>query len=153
MEIRQVTDDGEKRRVARLVLEALPEWFGIPEEREGYVAGCAGHPLFCAYDNDRPVGFLCLRETGDATVELYVMGVLRERHRRGIGRALFLRAREAAAELGYAFMQVKTVQSGRYEQYDRTNAFYRSLGFREFEVFPTLWDPWNPCQVYVMSIG
>lgn len=152
MEIRQITDDVEKGRVARLVLEALPEWFGIPEEREGYVAGCAGLPFSCAYDDNRPVGFLCLRETGDATVELYVMGVLKEHHRRGIGRALFLRAREAAEELGYAFMQVKTVQSGRYEQYDRTNAFYRSLGFREFEVFPTLWDPWNPCQVYVMSI-
>lgn len=153
MEIRQIADDDEKGRIARLVLEALPEWFGIPEEREGYVAGCAARPFFCAYDDERPVGFLCLRETGDATVELYVMGVLRERHRRGIGRALFLRAREAAAELGYAFMQVKTVQSGRYEQYDRTNEFYRALGFREFEVFPTLWDPWNPCQVYVMSIG
>lgn len=153
MEIRQIADDDEKGRIARLVLEALPEWFGIPEEREAYVAGCAARPFFCAYDDERPVGFLCLRETGDATVELYVMGVLRELHRRGIGRALFLRAREAAADLGYAFMQVKTVQSGRYEQYDRTNEFYRSLGFREFEVFPTLWDPWNPCQVYVMSIG
>ena len=29
---------------------------------------------------------------------------------------------------------------------------YLALGFREFEVFPTLWDEWNPCQVYVMSL-
>ncbi len=28
-----------------------------------------------------------------------------------------------------------------------------SLGFREFEVFPTLWEEWNPCQIYVMSVG
>ena len=153
MEVRQVADDGEKRRITRLVLEALPEWFGIPEERERYVAECAGHPFFCACDDERPIGFLCLRETGDATVELYVMGVLREHHRQGVGRELFHRAREAAAGLGYAFMQVKTVQSGHYEQYDHTNEFYRSLGFREFEVFPTLWDAWNPCQVYVMAIG
>lgn len=29
---------------------------------------------------------------------------------------------------------------------------YLSLSFREFEVFPTLWDEWNPCQIYVMSV-
>ena len=39
---------------------------------------------------------------------------------------------------GYSFMQVKTVQMGRYENYDETNRFYRSLGFKEFEVFPEL---------------
>ena len=44
-------------------------------------------------------------------------------------------------------MQVKTVQMGRYEDYDRTNRFYLSLGFKEFEVFPLLWDEWNPCQI------
>ena len=49
-------------------------------------------------------------------------------------------------------MQVKTVQMGRYKEYDDTNRFYRSLGFKELEVFPTLWDEWNPCQIYVMSI-
>ena len=58
----------------------------------------------------------------------------------------------AAGGLGYAFMQFKTVQIGRYEDYDRTNLFYRSLGFREFEVFPDLWDQDNPCQIYVMSL-
>lgn len=49
-------------------------------------------------------------------------------------------------------MQVKTVQMGRYDEYDRTNRFYLALGFKEFEVFPTLWDEWNPCQIYVMAL-
>ena len=53
---------------------------------------------------------------------------------------------------GYSFLQVKTVQMGKYEDYDRTNRFYISLGFKEFEVFPLLWDELNPCQVYVMSL-
>lgn len=26
------------------------------------------------------------------------------------------------------------------------------VGFKEFEVFPTLWDEANPCQVYVMAL-
>jgi len=80
------------------------------------------------------------------------MGVLKELHRRGIGRELFAGAKSAASEKGYSFIQVKTVQMGRYEEYDRTNRFYLSLGFKEFEVFPTLWDEWNPCQIYVMGL-
>ncbi len=80
------------------------------------------------------------------------MGVLKEYHRQGIGKELFLNAKKLAVEKGYAFLQVKTVQMGRYEEYDNTNRFYLSLGFKEFEVFPTLWDEWNPCQIYIMSL-
>ena len=150
--IQKVTDFQEQQRISRHILEALPEWFGIPEAREAYIRDSCGKPFFCACQGEKPAGFLYLKETGDATVELYVMGVLKEYQRRGIGRLLVERAREEAREQGYAFMQVKTVQMGRYAEYDETNRFYQSMGFREFEVFPTLWDPWNPCQVYVMSL-
>ena len=81
------------------------------------------------------------------------MGVAKDFHRKGIGKALFLRARDIAVEKGYSFMQVKTVKMGVYEDYDRTNLFYKSLGFKEFEVMPLLWDEANPCQIYVMSIS
>lgn len=150
MEIKQIADHAEKQQITRLILEALPEWFGIPEAREEYIAVSVDQLFFCAYDQDKPVGFLYLKETGKDTVELYVMGVLKEYHRQGIGRALFQQAKAAAS--GYSFIQVKTVQMGRYEEYDRTNRFYLSLGFKEFEVFPTLWDECNPCQIYVMSL-
>lgn len=152
MEIKQLTDDLEKQKVVRLILEALPDWFGIPEAREEYITGSMNQIFFCAYEKDSPVGFLYLKETGNATVELCVMGVLMEFHRNGIGRELFHHAKKAACESGYSFIQVKTVQMGKYEEYDRTNKFYLSLGFQEFEVFPTLWDEWNPCQIYVMSL-
>lgn len=152
MEITQITDSLNKQNVTRLVLEALQDWFGIPEAREEYIAESDNKIFFCAFDSDRPVGFLYLKETGRDTVELHVMGVLKEFHRKGIGRELFNRAKVAAIEQGYSFMQVKTVQMGKYEEYDRTNKFYLSLGFKEFEVFPALWDKWNPCQIYIMSL-
>ncbi len=41
---------------------------------------------------------------------------------------------------------------GFYENYDQTNLFYRNVGFKEFEVFPMLWDEHNPCQIYVMAL-
>ena len=152
MDIREVTDANEKQRITRLVLSALPEWFGIPEAREEYIAGSADKPYFAAFAGGQPLGFVCLRETGKDTAELFVMGVMKEHHRQGIGRALFKKAADTAAREGYSFLQVKTVQMGRYDEYDCTNRFYLSLGFKEFEVFPTLWDEHNPCQVYVMAL-
>ncbi len=153
MQIKQIDSDAEREHIARILLESLPDWFGIPQAREEYIAGSRGTPFFCAFDGERPVGFLYLKETGRHTVEVAVMGVARECHRQGIGRRLFEQAREKARQMGYSFIQVKTVQMGRYDIYDDTNRFYVSLGFRELEVFPTLWDEANPCQVYIMAIG
>ena len=92
-------------------------------------------------------------ETGKQTVELAVMGVLKEYHRKGIGKALFEEAKRTAITKGYSFMQVKTVRMGVYEDYDITNRFYLSLGFKEFEVIPEIWGEDNPCQIYVMSLA
>lgn len=147
-----INDAEEKRRIARLILEALPEWFGIPEARETYIRESADEIMAASFENSALNGFLCLKETGKDTVELAVMGVLKEYHRKGIGTKLFAAAKQIAVKRGYTFLQVKTVQMGRYEEYDRTNRFYLSLGFKEFEVFPTLWDERNPCQIYVMSL-
>ena len=152
MEIREIAASEEKQRIARLVLEALPDWFGIPEAREDYIEKSASKPFFAAFDGEKAIGFLYLAETGKDTAELYVMGVLQEYHRHGIGKALFAAAKQRAEELGYSFLQVKTVQMGKYPEYDATNRFYLALGFREFEVFPTLWNERNPCQIYVMGL-
>lgn len=161
----QISDADEKKKIAREILEALPDWFGIPEAREEYIIASAEQPFFAVMEetgttavcpeqqaSPRPLGFLCLKETGKDTAELAVMGVRKEFHRHGLGRKLFFAAKEYAAGQGYSFMQVKTVRMGRYPDYDDTNRFYLSLGFKEFEVFPTLWDEWNPCQVYVMGL-
>ena len=66
MKICQVTSNEEKQRITRQVLEALPEWFGIPEARENYISESRDQLFFCAYAADKPVGFLYLKETGKA---------------------------------------------------------------------------------------
>jgi len=152
MNIVEVINDIDKKSITRYVLEALPDWFGIPEAREEYIQDSNDKIFFCAYEEEKPIGFLFLKETGKDTVELAVMGVLKEYHRKGIGKALFQSAKKVICEKGYSFIQVKTVQMGKYEDYDKTNRFYINLGFKEFEVFPTLWDEWNPCQIYVMAV-
>lgn len=152
MIVKQIVDCNEKRKIARLILEGLLEWFEVTESREQYISESENQPFFAAFNGNEPVGFLCLKETGRDTVELAVMGVNKDFHRCGAGKELFESARKYAAAEGYSFIQVKTVKMGMYEDYDRTNMFYLSLGFKELEVLP-LWDEANPCQVYIMYLG
>lgn len=150
--VQRVEKPDEREAAAREVLEALPDWFGIPESREAYIRDSRAQPFWADLEDGAVRGFLALKETSPYTAELAVMGVLPAYHRQGIGRALFSAFHQYAREKGYAFLQVKTVQEGRYASYDQTNAFYRSLGFRELECFPTLWDRQNPCQIYIRNV-
>lgn len=152
--IKYVTDENEKARITREVLEALPEWFGIKESREEYINSSKDMPYWacCSEDCKEDWGFICLKETSKSTVEIYCMGIKKEHHRKGLGKDLWEFARSYARQHGYNYAQVKTVEAGHYKEYDETNRFYKSLGFEELEVFPTLWDENNPCQIYVMSL-
>lgn len=150
--IEQILDKDEKCVISRNILESLIEWFGIEEAREKYITESADQIFIAAKEAGMNVGFLCLQETGKDTVEIAVMGVLKNFQHNGIGHQLFEKAKEIALTKGYSFLQVKTVKMGKYDNYDKTNLFYLSCGFKEFEVFPTLWDIENPCQVYVMSL-
>jgi GNAT superfamily N-acetyltransferase len=150
--IEQIKDSETKKAIARKILEALHDWFEVDESREKYIADCVNWIFLAAKEDDDYVGFLCLKEAGDATVELAVMGVLKEYHRKGLGRKLFEAAKKIAGETGYSFLQVKTVKMGVYEDYDITNRFYKACGFKEFEVIKEIWGEENPCQIYVMSL-
>lgn len=75
MHIEQIDCDADKENIARTILEALPDWFGIPQAIKEYAANSCGKPFFCAFDCGKAVGFLYLKETGRHTVELAVMGV------------------------------------------------------------------------------
>lgn len=46
MRIVEITNDSEKKNITRHVLEALPDWFGIPEAREEYIQDSAGKSFF-----------------------------------------------------------------------------------------------------------
>lgn len=150
--IEEIKDKQLKRHIARSILETLTDWFGITESREQYIKDCEEQIFVAAKEAGKEIGFICLKETGKDTVEIAVMGVLKEYHRHGIGKELINAAKDIAVEKGYSFLQVKTVQMGFYVDYDKTNLFYCNVGFKEFEVFPMLWNENNPCQIYVMAL-
>lgn len=60
---------------------------------------------------EKEIEFIYLKETGKDTVEVAVMGVLKEYHRHGIGKELVKAAKDIAIEKEYSFLQVKTGQT------------------------------------------
>jgi|SRR5262245_33765527 len=75
-----------KGDLCRRILDALPQWFGIPEAVDQYVAGVEALPMYVARSDGEDVGFVSLKAHTPAAAEVYVTGVLPSPHRRG-GRA------------------------------------------------------------------
>ena len=134
----QILAKVEKKKIARYILESLSEWFEIEDAREKYISESSEQIFIATKHHGEYIGFLCLKETGRDTMELTVMGVLKKYHRKGVGRELVENAKRIAKQNGYSFLQVKTVQMGYYKSYDKTNLFYLSCGFKEFEILTTL---------------
>ncbi len=150
--VRLIESESRKKWACREVLEALPDWFGNRDSLEEYVENCGRLPLWAELGQGGAQGFIAFRPTSRYAGEIYVMGVKRECHRQGLGRALFQELYQYAKENGFRFLTVKTVEMGRYPDYDQTNRFYQALGFMELECIPELWDEANPCQIYIMDV-
>ena len=104
MEIIEIYDNNQKRKISTEMLKKLPDWFGIPEATQEYINESSNLPFFCAIDDTKAVGFISIKENNKYTAEIYVMGVLPDYHKRGIGRALFNTSIKWAKEQGYEFI-------------------------------------------------
>jgi len=153
VKVTEIIKEVQKRLIAKEVLFDLPEWFGIPEYTNDYIEKSTKIPFLAIYVNDKVIGFGSLKETSKFAIEIFCMGILKQYHRNGFGKSLYYKLEKKAKELGYKYIHVKTVKTGKYLEYDKTNAFYKSVGFCELEVLPTLWDEWNPCQIYIKTIN
>lgn len=147
--VKEIIDKKEKENIAREVLYDLPEWFGLPESTENYIKESQEKPFLASFYKDELVGFIVLGTSSPDCAEIFVMGVKKKFHKHGAGRELNKAYEDLAKSLGYTYTQVKTVQSGHYDEYDITNKFYKAVGYKELEVFPDLWDKNNPCQIYI----
>jgi predicted acetyltransferase/N-acetylglutamate synthase-like GNAT family acetyltransferase len=92
------------------------------------------HAALAAVEGGQVVGFLTYF-TYEAIGRIGWMGVRRDRHRRGIGRRLVEAFECRMRDLGVEKVEVYTLGDGvEYEPYERTRAFYRSIGFRDYRI-------------------
>jgi Acetyltransferase (GNAT) family len=129
------------------VLEALPEWFGIPASVENYITAADELPMLACFDPaGEATGFVSIKTHTPFAAEVYVMGIKRPRHRRGIGCALIEAVVEPAISQRIRLLTVKTLAPSNVDpNYARTRLSYEAVGFLSIEEFPTLWGPENPC--------
>lgn len=151
VKIERVENSEEKAKIVAEVLLDLPDWFGLPESTKSYINDSKQLPLWVARKDEEIIGFITLTESSPETGDLHCMGIKKAHHRKGLGSQLYL-ALETYAKEKYKYLQVKTVDEGHYVEYDQTVAFYKAVGFSKLEVFPTLWDEWNPCLIMIKAL-
>ena len=146
IDIREISGEKTKASICNDILRSLPEWFEIEAGIIDYVDKVQLMPFYAAYVNNKPVGFVVIKVHNIFTAEIFVMGVLREHHKKGIGRALIKKCEDYCYECRIEYLTVKTLDASREDDgYSKTRIFYLSTGFRPLEVFPLLWDEDNPC--------
>ena len=150
--IKEVKDEAQKMAVVAEVLKDLLEWFGIPESTQAYIEGAKDLKVWAAFQESDLLGFVSLSYSSEDCAEIDCLGVKKAHQGRGIGSRLLVTL-ESEVSKNVDFLQVKTVAEGSNKDYDRTNVFYRSLGFKKLEIFPQLWGPQNPCQILIKKIN
>lgn len=135
------------------ILRGLPEWFGIEESVQNYIREVESQDFFTASIDGRIIGFISLKAHNRWTAEVFVMGVKRDGHRRGIGTRLLETAEEFLRYKGYKYLQVKTLGPSRpNDEYEMTRRFYEKTGFVPVEEFRTLWGEANPCLLMIKNL-
>ena len=149
--IEEVKNENQKKAVVAEVLKDLPEWFGIPESTQAYIEGATTLQVWAAYQESDLTGFVSLSYSSEECAEIDCLGVKKSYQGRKIGSQLLANL-ESEARKKVDYLQVKTVAEGSNKDYDRTNVFYRSLGFKKLEIFPQLWGSQNPCQILIKKL-
>lgn len=147
-----IEDAEQKQAVVKRVLEALPEWFGMPDSLAEYVEKAREMPCFVEKEAGEVIGFVSFLQTSECAGEVHVMGILPGWHRKGIGKRLIAACEDRCRKLSLPLLQVKTLDNRvGNAAYLRTYAFYRAMDFLPLEVLP-LWDERNPCLLMVKCI-
>ena len=150
----EINDREMKAEICKSILNSLPSWFGNEEAVADYANKVKDMPFCCVYVGGKPVGFVAVKDHNEYTAEVCVMGILKEYHRQGIGRALINYCEEYCHLHSKEFLTVKTLDESRpSKSYQQTRQFYIAMGFRPLEVFPLHWDADNPCLFMAKHIG
>jgi GNAT superfamily N-acetyltransferase len=127
VELRDV--DGGAGTICRSILDALPDWFGIPEANENYVSFADSNPSVIASVDRADVGITTVKLHSPYAAEVYLMAVRPSHHRIGVGTAMLRHVEANLAASGVEFLQVKTLSATRPDAgYDATRAFYLAYG-------------------------
>ena len=162
-EIKEICNQEIKSAICNDILRSLPNWFAIESSITEYTNDVKDMPFYVAFIKEdsikknfikeKPIGFAAIKNHNLYTAEVYVMGVLEDYHRQGIGKALIYACEKYCITNKKEFLSVKTLdESHNDKNYAKTRRFYLEMGFKPLEVFPLLWGEDNPCLFLAKSI-
>lgn len=149
--VRQTISPDEKESICRELLAELPEWGEKTELAANIAVRCRSMPVWAAFDEGAPCGFIAMRETSPHAAEIFAMGVKPEYQRHKLGKEMFTSLLNYARRQKYEFLQVKAIAAGSADE-QSAELFYQSLGFRELEVLEISGAD-APCRVYIRSVN
>ena len=130
-----------------------PEWFGVQENARRYAETARHEPTWLALAGDRSTGVMTLTRPTDAARNVHLLAVRRERHRRGVGRALVAVALDAAGDEGARFLTVRTLgPSDPSAAYAGTRAAYLALGFAPLAELVGVWPDGRPMMLLCRTV-
>ncbi len=136
-----------------LVMRGLPGWFGIEQSILDYAKATEEMETLVAEVSGAIVGFITLNQHNPLSAEMHVLGVLRDYHGQGIGRALVEHVEAIARSRAIEFMQVKTLGPSHPDSnYAQTRLFYEHIGYRPLEE-NELWGKDSPCLIMVKHLS
>ncbi len=151
--IEKLTDSNLMTKITEQVLRDLPEWFGREESLLEYVQNVTKHPFYLASVDDTPAGFISVDLNNGITAEIYVMGIYKKFHRRGVGKVLVNHLQECLLAQGFSLLLVKTLgESFPNEAYSKTRKFYQSCGFLPVQEMPEIWGADTPCLLMIKNL-
>lgn len=141
------------KQACKDIIEALPEWFGLPEANEQFLLDLERISSWVALDDDKVVGIITLLKVLPNSFEISFLAVDPTYHRKGIGRKLINHIEEVARIENGQWLYVKTLAPSLSDSYYAlTREFYYSLSFSALFETDCFWGKENPTVVLVKPL-
>lgn len=138
------------------VLNALPDYFHFESAINNYceIAKDIHYTTYAAVmKNGEKAGFATLVMNSETTAEIWIMGVLPEFHRQGVGSALLETVHEECRKSGRQYIMVRTIGPRENDPfYLKTLTFYRKNGYEMLAEFDDIWQDFS-CAMMLKKIS
>ncbi|MGC9367330.1 MAG: GNAT family N-acetyltransferase [bacterium] len=142
-----------KAQICEQILRSLPQWFGIEKAILHYIEDVKTLPFFKISIYGKTIGFCAIKVNYGVNADLYVLGIFKEFHGKGIGKRLIGTINEYCKQLNIPYMSVKTLSEKHPDKnYWKTRKFYEKCGFKPFEEFTDLWGEHSPCLYMIREV-
>lgn len=154
MKILKIEQVDQKLKIAKEILEMLPEWFGSAEAVNDYILNINKLDFWSALTDENIIaGFIALKIHYDTTGDIYVFAVNKSFQNKGYGKALLITAENHCINLNCKRIIIKTLdEKVKYQPYLETLNFYIHMGYEKMISFTEFWDKDNPCLMLIKEI-